>query len=161
MQVAFPNVIPELRSEVIKAKLDPNNLDVNYWIAGFVSAEGCFFIKTSKSKTHKLGLSVTLNFLVVQNIRDAYLLESFVQFFGCGSFSIVEKSGIGTFAVRNFSHIIETIIPFFEQYSMLGTKVKDFEDFKEASLLIKSKSHLTKEGLEKIIFIKSRMNFNR
>ena len=161
LQVAFPNVIPELRSEVIKAKLDPNNLDVNYWIAGFVSAEGCFFIKTSKSKTHKLGLSVTLNFLVVQNIRDAYLLESFVQFFGCGSFSIVEKSGIGTFAVRNFSHIIETIIPFFEQYSMLGTKVKDFEDFKEASLLIKSKSHLTKEGLEKIIFIKSRMNFNR
>ena len=40
-------------------------------------------------------------------------------------------------------------------------KVKDFEDFKEASLLIKSKSHLTKECLEKIIFIKSRMNFNR
>ena len=30
LQVAFPNVIPELRSEVIKAKLDPNNLDVNY-----------------------------------------------------------------------------------------------------------------------------------
>ena len=50
------------------------------------------------------------------------------------------------------------------QYSnlpLVGTKVKDFEDFKEASLLIKSKSHLTKEGLEKIILIKSRMNFNR
>ena len=137
------------------------SFDFIEWFRGFTDAEGCFFIKTSKSKTHKLGLSVTLNFLVVQNIRDAYLLESFVQFFGCGSFSIVEKSGIGTFAVRNFSHIIETIIPFFEQYSMLGTKVKDFEDFKEASLLIKSKSYLTKEGLEKIIFIKSRMNFNR
>ena len=83
-------------------------------------------------------MSVTLNFFVVQNIRDAYLLESFVQFFGCGSFSIVEKSGVGTFAVRKFSHIIDTIIPFFEQYPILGTKVKDFEDFKEASLLIKS-----------------------
>lgn len=161
LQVAFPNVTPELRSEVTKANLDSNNLDVKYWIAGFVSGEGCFFIKTSKSKTHKLGTSVTLNFLVVQNIRDAYLLESFIQFFGCGSFSIAEKSGVGTFAVRNFYHIINTIIPFFEEYPILGTKAKDFEDFREGSLLIKSKSHLTKEGLEKILLIKSRMNFNR
>ena len=44
-----------------------------------------------------------MNFFVVQNIRDAYLLESFVQVFGCGSFSIVEKSGIARFAVLNFS----------------------------------------------------------
>jgi hypothetical protein len=27
----------------------------------------------------------------------------------------------------------------------LGAKAKDFEDFKEASVLIKSKAHLTKE----------------
>lgn len=161
LQMAFSNVIAELRPEVPKASLNPNNLDDKYWVAGFVSGEGCFFIKTSKSKTHKLGISVTLNFFVVQNIRDTYLLESFVQFFGCGSFSIVEKSGVGTFAVRNFSHIIDIIIPFFEEYSILGVKVKDFEDFKGASLLIKSKSHLTKEGLEKIILIKSRMNFKR
>lgn len=161
LQMAFSNVIAELRPEVPKASLSPNNLDDKYWVAGFVSGEGCFFVKTSKSKTHKLGISVTLNFFVVQNVRDTYLLESFVQFFGCGSFSIVEKSGVGTFAVRNFSHIIDIIIPFFEQYPILGVKVKDFEDFKGASLLIKSKSHLTKEGLEKIILIKSRMNFKR
>ena len=58
-------------------------------------------------------MSVTLNFFVTQNIRDAYLLKSFIQVFGCGSFSIVEKSGIGTFAVLNFSHIVDNIIPFF------------------------------------------------
>ena len=130
-------------------------------MAGFVSGEGCFFIKTSKSKTHKLGMSVTLNFFVTQNIRDAYLLESFVQVFGCGSFSIVEKSGIGTFAVRNLSYIVNNIIPFFEEYPILGAKARDFEDFKEASVIIKSKAHLTKEGLDKIFLIKSRMNFKR
>jgi hypothetical protein len=116
-----------------------------------------------------------LNFLVVQNIRDAYLLESFVQVFGCGSFSIVEKSGIARFAVLNFSQIVENIIPLFEEYFILGAKAKDFEDFifffqkksffflkkNEASVLIKSKAHLTKEGLDKIILIKSRMNFKR
>jgi hypothetical protein len=52
-------------------------------------------------------MSVALNFFIVQNIRDAYLLESFVQVFGCGSFSIIEKSGIGRFAVSNFAHIVE------------------------------------------------------
>jgi hypothetical protein len=58
-------------------------------------------------------MSVALNFLVVQNVRDANLLESFVQVFGCGSFSIKEKSSIGTFAVSNFSHIVDNIIPIF------------------------------------------------
>jgi hypothetical protein len=74
LQLAFPNVTPEIRPAVPKANLDPNNLDTNYWVSGFISGEGCFFIKTSKSKTHKLGISVSLNFLVVQDIRDAYLL---------------------------------------------------------------------------------------
>jgi len=161
LEVAFSNITPMTRPQTPKINLESNTPDIKHWKAGFVSGEGCFFIKTSKSKTHKLGMSVTLNFFVTQNIRDAYLLESFIQVFGCGSFSIVEKSGIGTFAVWNFSHIVENIIPFFKEYSILGAKARDFQDFKEASVLIKDKAHLTKEGLDKIILIKSRMNFKR
>jgi len=114
LEVAFSNITPVTRPQVPKINLGLNIPDIKYWMARFVSGEGCFFIKTSKSKTHKLGISVTLNFLVTQNIRDA--LESFVQVFDCGSFSIVEKSGIGTFAVWNFSHIVDNIIPFFKEY---------------------------------------------
>lgn len=161
LKEAFPGIVPELRPEVPKANLSSNSLDDKHWVAGFVAGEGCFFIKTSKSKTHKLGVSVGLNFLVVQNIRDSDLLESFVHFFGCGSFTVAERSSIGMFVVRNVSHITDIIIPFFEMYPILGTKSKDFEAFKEASLLIKSKAHLTKEGLDKIIQIKSGMNFKR
>ena len=161
LQVAFPNITPVPRPEVTKVTLESNMSEIKHWIAGFVSGEGCFFVKTSKSRTHKLGISVSLNFFVVQNIRDTYLLESFVQFFGCGSLSIAENSGISRFAVSNFSHIVENIIPLFEEYPILGTKAKNFEDFKEVSVLIKSKAHLTKEGLDKILSIKSRMNFNR
>lgn len=158
---AFSNVIPVTRPQVPKAVLNSNNPDIKYWIAGFVSGEGCFIIKASKSKTHKLGISITLNFLVFQNIRDAYLLEEFSHVFGCGSLSIKEKSAIGTFAVTNFNNIVDKIIPFFEEYPILGVKAEDFKDFKEASVLIKSKAHLTKEGLDKILLIKSRMNFKR
>nr|YP_009261991.1 LAGLIDADG endonuclease [Chrysoporthe austroafricana]AMX22066.1 LAGLIDADG endonuclease [Chrysoporthe austroafricana] len=130
-------------------------------MAGFVTGEGCFFVKTSKSKTHKLGISVTLNFIIVQNIRDAFLMESFVDFIGCGSFSIAEKSGIARFTVSNFSKIVDVIIPIFEEYPVLGEKAKDFKDFKEVSVLIKSKAHLNSEGLNKILLIKSNMNFKR
>jgi LAGLIDADG endonuclease len=167
LKLAFPSIKPVVRPETPNFSFKPNNSDINYWIAGFVSvpraagAEGCFFIHTSKSKTHKLGISVALNFFVVQNIRDSYLLASFAQIFGCGYFNIVEKSGIVSFSVRNLSDITDKIIPFFEEYNIQGVKAKDFNDFKEASILMKSKLHLTKEGLDKILLIKSRMNFNR
>jgi len=163
LKLAFPNIKPVVRPEVAipNFSLLPNNSNINNWMAGFVSGEGCFFIHTSKSKTHKLGISVALNFFVVQNIRDSYLLANFSQIFGCGSVNIVEKSGIVSFSVRNLSDITDKIIPFFEEYNIQGVKAKDFNDFKEASILMKSKLHLTKEGLDKILLIKSRMNFNR
>lgn len=161
LKETFPDVIPSFRAQVQKTSLDPYSLDVKYWVSGFVTAEGCFYIKTSKSKTHKLGIEVKLNFYITQNIRDAYLLESLKQVFGCGYFSIAEKSGIGNFVVTTSSDIIEKIIPFFEEYPIKGVKGEDFRDFKEASILIKSKAHLTEEGLEKIISIKSKMNSKR
>jgi LAGLIDADG endonuclease len=126
-----------------------------------LSQERVVFIHTSKSKTHKLGISVALNFFVVQNIRDSYLLASFSQIFGCGSFNIVEKSGIVRSAISCLSDITDKIVPFFEEYNIQGNKAKDFNDFKEASILMKSKLHLRKEGLDKILMTKSLMNFNR
>jgi len=82
-----------------------------------------------------------------------------LQVFGCSSFSIIEKTAICIFAVTNFNNIANKIIPFFEEYP--GVKAKEFKDFKEAFDLIQSKAHLTKEGLDKILLIKSRMNFSR
>jgi len=159
LKLAFPNIKPAVRPEIPNYSIKQK--EINHWIAGFVTGEGCFFIKTSKSKTHKLGISVALNFFVEKNIRDSYLLASFSQIFGCGSINIVEKSGIVSFSVRNYSDITDKIIPFFEEYNIQGVKAKDFNDFKEVSILMKSKLHLTKEGLDKILLIKSRMNFNR
>jgi hypothetical protein len=134
LKLAFPNIKPVIRPELSKLSLVYNNSDINHWVAGFVSGEGCFFffIQKSKSNTHKLGISVTLNFFWVQNIRDSYLLTSFSQVFNCvfsPSINIVEKSGIVNFFVKNFSDITDKIIPFFEEYNIQGVKAKDFNDF--------------------------------
>lgn len=160
LKKAFPNIKPVVRPEVPKFSPSTNS-DFYQWVAGFVSGEGCFFIEINKSKTHKLGISVALNFNVVQNIRDIYLITSLTQIFGCGSLNVIKKSGIVNFSVRNLADITEKIIPFFEEHNIQGVKAKDFNDFKEASILMKSKLHLTLEGLKKILFLKSRMNFKR
>jgi hypothetical protein len=63
--------------------------------------------------------------------------------------------------VTGFNNILDKVIPIFDENPILGIKAKDFEDFKEASVLIKNKAHLTPEGLDKILLIKSRMNTKR
>ena len=161
LKTYFGYITPILRPEVPKVNLNFENVKDKFWVAGFISGEGCFFVKTSKSKTHKLGVSVALAFLISQNLRDCLLLEELKNFFNCGTLTITESSNIGTYNVRGISDVLEKIIPFFEEYKILGVKYRDFEDFKEASLLIKSKLHLTREGLDQIILIKSRMNFKR
>ena len=45
-----------------------------------------------------------------------------------------------------------------EKISLVGAKLKDYEDFKKAAVLVKSKAHLTLAGLEEIKNIKAGMN---
>ena len=156
----FPNTNPEIRPEFTLNKND-KLFDINYWIAGFVEGEGCFYVKTSKSKTHKLGLSVTLNFIVTQNIRDMLLMEEIKSTLGCGSITINESSSVIRFAVTNLSDIQNKIIPFFDKYPVLGVKSLDFTDFKKVAGFMQNKEHLTDEGLTEIIKIVEGMNLDR
>jgi len=65
------------------------------------------------------------------------------------------------FQVTKITDIIEKIIPFFDKYSIIGEKAKDFEDFKRVARMIQSGEHLTLNGLEQIRQIKARMNTGR
>ena len=65
------------------------------------------------------------------------------------------------FDVYKFSDNYEKILPFFTNYPLHRVKALDFNDWKLAAEILKSKDHLTKEGIEKIIKIKSNMNKSR
>jgi hypothetical protein len=54
-------------------------------MAGFITGEGCFFIKTTKGR-NKAGVGVSLGFQVSQHIRDEALLKSFITYFKCGHY---------------------------------------------------------------------------
>ena len=76
LQLAFPNVVAVERPIVIDKKIsDPN------WLAGFTSAEGCYYINIFKSKSSKIGEAVKLKFQITQHGRNELLMKSFIKYF--------------------------------------------------------------------------------
>ena len=53
---------------------------------------------------------------------------------------------------------MEKVLPFFDKYSIVGVKSKDYKDFKKLVLMVNDKKHLTLEGLNLIKKIKEGMN---
>lgn len=132
-----------------------------YWVGGFTSAEGLFFVVKNKSPLSKLGVSVRLTFEISQHLRDELLFKKLVNYLGCGRIIYESNQQLVKFIVSKHSDIVEKIIPFFNQYSILGDKAKDYKDFCKVAKLISSKTHLTQEGLDKILSIKAGMNYGR
>ena len=148
---AFPSTVP-----VIRPSVPLNNLIDPFWFSGFVTGDGCFSVSLKKSKSHKLGETVWLRFIVTQHIHDKDLINSFVNYFGCGKINYDSQAVY--YVVQKLSDLTDIIIPFFDKYPIEGVKVKDLEDFKKVAKLMKSNAHLTKEGLEEIRKIVSGMN---
>jgi hypothetical protein len=153
LQAAFQDVLPMSRPLVNKPSICPE------WIAGFASAEGCFFVNIFKSPTHKLKEGVQLEFSLTQHYRDELLMKSLIEFFNCGN--VQRSNDACKYRVGNFNDMTENIIPLFKKYPILGEKSKDFSDFCKVLEMIKVNKHLTKEGLEQIRIIKAGMNTGR
>ena len=63
-----------------------------------------------------------------------------------------------SFRVNSLQDLTNIIIPHFLIYPLLTQKAADFYLFKQVTELMKNKAHLTTEGLQEIINIKSSMN---
>ena len=162
MNKGLPEILKKEFSNIIGRKIPlvivPDILDPN-WIAGFTEAEGCFFVKLAKNNTKKK-YQVILGYQVTQHSRDTLLIEKLITFFNCGRLELIKGSSVN-FVVKKFSDITSVIIPFFEKYPLLGSKSKDFIDWRKIVILMTSKVHLTEEGIEEISKIKSSMNSSR
>jgi hypothetical protein len=170
LKKAFPTVVSIERPKYIFNKI----ID-SYWLAGFSSGDGSFDIKISSSKTSKLGSRVQLRFSIGLNIREIGLIKYLVTYFNLGystdfNTPTVKEDNIKyvyttdnsvNLQVVNFSDITEKIIPFFDKYPIQGNKSLDYYDFKKVANIIKNKEHLTSEGFNNIINIKSGMNRGR
>jgi hypothetical protein len=59
-------------------------------MAGFVSGEGCFFVKINKGR-NKSRVGVQIVFQVSQHIKDKELMKSFINYFYCGNYILHPK----------------------------------------------------------------------
>ena len=144
---------------------NPQRLDVRelsmkleaQWIAGFVDGEGCFHIGINHHEEMTAGFQVLPEFTVVQHERDVQVLHALKGYFGCG---VVRRNHGDRMAyrVRGIKHLLEHIIPFFLKHSLKTKKNVDFMKFRDILLKMEAGDHLTREGVEEIRRIASKMN---
>jgi hypothetical protein len=130
-------------------------------MAGFITGEGCFYVKIRKSSSHSIGYQVMLEFSVGQHIRDTQLLANFITYLGCGKLYTNPNLPWATYRCHKFAEIDLKILPYFYKNKIKGVKSEDFNAFCEIAEIIRDKAHLTSEGLDKIKEIKSGMNTGR
>lgn len=150
---SFPSLIP-----VEIPKSENNKIEDLNWFRGFVEAEGSFQV-TAQSKKDKINIG--LKFSLAQHSRDKVLMSKFVEYLNCGRICEASTRNEIYFLVSVYSDIVEKIIPLFKEYPLIGVKKKDYLDFFKVAKLMKTKKHLTDEGLKEILIIKNNMNKNR
>ena len=151
---SFPTAKAVVRPSVIYNTLNVKIKNLN-WIRGFIDAEGSFQVITQNNT------NVSLRFSLTQHTKDEELLKDIVTYLNCGRYYKSPTRNEGQYLVTVFSEINDKLIPILNEYPLLGTKKDDYLDFAQIAELIKSKAHLTNEGLERIKIIQSNMNRKR
>ena len=183
LKQSFPNI-----KSIDRPFYKFNGIPSPYWVSGFVSGDGSFNIFLEEKKlisSDKLPCrrKIVLSFGICLKDLDEEVIKGLVTYFE----SLVppsQKGGAGGEKVyftgkkqvskhfhkyktsvslyfRRIAEILYIIIPFFEKYPVLGKKNLDFLDFKEVSIIMKNKEHLTLSGYNKIKNINSTMNLRR
>ena len=86
-------------------------------------------------------------------------MEKIQSSLGCGN--VYQNRTWLDLEVTKFDDIDKKIIPLFEKFPIRGVKALDFKDWCKVAEIVKTKNHLTIQGLDEILKIKSRMNTGR
>jgi len=156
LKIAFPNHVPLIRPSYLllcnkDEKLNP------YWISGFIEGDGSFFINTKLSKS-ELVLSTSAIMSIGLDIREEPLLIKIKNYFGSiGNVYSYNSRRVVEFKIFKLDNI-NSIIPHFVNYPLLGLKSYNFSIWKEIVDLINNKAHFTKKGIQKIKSLKNKLN---
>ena len=87
-------------------------------------------------------------------------MECIIKYLGSGKIYKYPSTSAVSLTIVNFSDITYTIIPFFEKHPVVGSKLINFNKFKEAANIIKTKEHLVPEskGFKKLFELKKTIN---
>jgi hypothetical protein len=125
-----------------------------HYVVGFTDGEGCFSVCINRKRFSVP--EVRLTFEIELREDDLDILVQIKEILKCGNIYRLDYSRYEKwrphvkYVVASFKDISKWIIPFFRKYPLQAKKRKQFEMFCEVADMIKSKEHLTNEGVEKI-----------
>lgn len=134
-----------------------NFLDYN-WLAGFTEGDGSFFIGLGNTPKSKLGLQLTLNISWTQKQKKT--LDLIASEFN-GTYSYNKRLKFWVFTIKRQSDIKNLLLTVLVENPIYGIKRLDYLDLVRACEMFKTKHHLTEEGLDLILKIRSNMNAKR
>lgn len=145
----YEQLIKNNYSEIFNISILPplNSLSLdNYWLAGFTQADGCFHISVVKSKTHKTGYSVRLEFSLKQN--DYIPLKLLYDTVKMGNISQY-SNGIWCYKSSGFK-TAALLINYFDTFNLFANKYVDYLKFRKVYIMITNGKHLEDKGIIKI-----------
>jgi hypothetical protein len=109
-----------------------------------------------------LGYTCQPQFRITQHKRDFFILTKIIKELGCGNIIKPSKDRDEyNISVANLKHLIEIIIPFFNNYPLYGAKLLDYMDFSKGVYIIKNKGHLNLNSLNELKSLAYSMNSYR
>lgn len=129
---------------------------IGYYFAGFVDGEGSFHLTFRRRQDYKLPWKVSLCLNVSQ--KDKVILALLKRHLQCGE--IRYKSGdVWMYEVNNLNAIRNNVVPFFRRFGFLSAKKKrDFAIFQQMADLMTGGAHLSRDGIEALLKLRSSMN---
>ena len=135
------------------------------YIVGLTDGEGSFtvYLLPPKKEHGSVNYRVLCRYYIKMRDDDLPLLKKVEQFWGCGKIYFQKEYRKNQhnnyrFEVFSYDSLKNIVIPFFKENVLESKRIKDFEIFCQILDLAISKAHHNKNGLKKIMKLKSQMH---
>jgi hypothetical protein len=148
---------------LILLPLDNSSYLDNYWLSGFIDADGSFYVRNSENvKVPRIDAQFYLELAEKDlNGNDTFpFLSNITKYLALSEPKFIDRLGKGK-SIRIRSNNIEEnlrILKYIERFPLFTSKYLNYVDWKEVVYLIKNKQHNLPENRLHIANIKKRMN---
>lgn len=140
------------------------------WLAGFVDADGGFYIGHTKLENNAKKRKISCRLRIEQRMIDPsskqsyfYALTEIANFFNCNLLTrkqVATGNEYYTLAASSRKSL-QIVLDYFGRFPLYSSKYLDYKNWAEAARLILANQHYTEEGIVKIDYLKGSMNNNR
>lgn len=134
--------------------LDESPLNKNWWLAGFIDADGSFQIKIINRENH-IKPEIRLNLQI--DAKKDHILKIIHNEFG-GSLGYRDKNDTYYYQSVNYG-VAAKFANYLREYHLLSYKYINYLKWYKVYLMIQDKKDLTNIGIDKIIKIKNSMKY--